>query len=117
MTRGYRAAVRTFHVTSSLNRASIAEHGLDCDLMALAPGIAGSPVPEAPGVFLCVDEFDADWFVGMNNTGGPVDVWAVDGVDRESLVDNGNGYRYLPGTIPASRLTLIRTDLPAPKRP
>lgn len=30
-------------------------------------------------MFVCVDEGDADWFVFINNTGGPVDVWAVEG--------------------------------------
>jgi len=63
-------------------------------------------------VFLCRDEFEAEWFVDMNNTGGPVDVWAVEGVDPQSLVDNGNGHAYVSEWIPASRLTLLRIDLP-----
>jgi len=93
--------VTTFHVTSSLNRASITRHGLDWERMGLAPGIAGSKSPEAPGVFMCVDEGDADWFVFINNTGGPVDVWAVEGIDPASLLDNGSGYGYLPGRQPS----------------
>ena len=105
--------MRTFHVSSSRNRASITEHGLDSERMA-AVGIAGSPTPEVPGVYLCRDEVEADWFVSMNNTGGPVDVWGVDGVDPGSLVDNGSGHHYLPGTVPADRLTLLRRDLPPP---
>jgi hypothetical protein len=36
-------------------------------------------VPEEEGVFLCRDEFEAGFFVQINNTGGPVDVWAVTG--------------------------------------
>ncbi len=47
----------------------------------------------------------------MNNTGGPVDVWAVDGIELASLVDNGSGYDYFPGTIPVTSLTLLQTDL------
>ena len=112
--RGYLAAVRTFHVTSSLNRASITKHGLDWARMAASCGIAGSSAPEAEGVFLCRDELEADWFVRMNNTGGPVDVWAVEGVDLRTLVDNGNGFGYLPEKVPASRLTLLRKDMPPP---
>lgn len=101
-----------FHVTSSLNRASIAEYGLDWQRMAAAPGIAGSRGPEADGVFLCRDEHEVDWFVSMNNTGGPVDVWAVQGVDSVELVDNGNGYGYVPRTIPTEHLKLVRSDIP-----
>ena len=41
-----------WHVTSSRNRQSILEHGLDWRRMAFAPGIAGSPVPEREGCFL-----------------------------------------------------------------
>ncbi len=104
--RGYGDAVRLYHVTSRLNRASIAEHGLDWERMGAAPGIAGSPTPEVAGVFLCRDEFEVGWFARMNNTGGPVDVWEVDGVDPDSLVDNGSGYGYLAAKIPASQLTL-----------
>jgi hypothetical protein len=43
-----------------------------------APGIAGSCGPKAEGVFLHADEFDASFFVRMNNTGVPVDVWAAE---------------------------------------
>jgi hypothetical protein len=107
----YGDAVRAYHVTSSLNRASIADHGLDWERMGIACGIAGSPVPETEGVFLCRDEFEADWFVRINNTGGPVDVWMIEGIDRESLIDNGSGYAYVRHKIPAPNLTLLRSDL------
>ncbi len=103
-----------FHVTSSLNRASITEHGLDWERMGAAPGIAGSRTAEVAGVFVCVDKGEADWFVFLNNSGGAVDVWAVEGVDPASLLDNGNGFGYFPEKIPPTRLTLIRSDLPAP---
>ena len=108
---GYLAAVRTYHVTSSLNRASIAEHGLDWERMGAACGIAGSPTPEVAGVYLCRDEAEAGWFVRMNNTGGPIDVWIVEGIEPESLIDNGSGYGYLRDRIPASSLTLLRSNL------
>lgn len=80
--------------------------------MGPAPGIAGSNRPEAEGAFLSSDEFEVDWFIRMNNTGGPVDVWAVDHVDVSALLDNGSGYRYLPGTIAPASLTLLRKDIP-----
>ena len=96
---------------SCLNRASISEHGLDWDRMGAARGIVGSQRPEAAGTFLCRDESEASCFVGMNNTGGPVDVWAVDGVDLGSLVDNGSGFEYFPGKIPATCRTLLQRDL------
>ena len=79
--------------------------------MGAARGIAGSTEPEAAGIFLSSDDWDVDYFVRMNNTGGPVDVWQVDGVDTDLMLDNGNGYFYLPGRIPADRLTLIQRDL------
>lgn len=109
--------VRTFHVTSSLNRESITSAGLDWQRMAASPGIAGSLRPEVAGVFLCRDQFEVDWFVRMNNTCGPVDVWSVDGVDAEALIDNGSGYHYVDAPIPPGRLTLLRRDLEAPRLP
>jgi hypothetical protein len=74
-----------FHVTSVMNRESILAHGLDWTRMGAAPGIAGSPVPEEDGVFLCRDEFEAGSFVQMNNTGGPVDLWAVADIDEQQF--------------------------------
>lgn len=82
---------RYFHVSSSLNRASIREHGLDGSLMGAARGIAGSASPAVQGIFLGHDH-DVDYFTRMNNTGGDVDVWAVDGVDVDDLLDSPNGY-------------------------
>jgi hypothetical protein len=102
-----------FHVSSVRNRGSIQRHGLDVSRMGAAPGIAGSGRPEADGIFLCSDESTADWFVHINNTGGPVDLWQVDGVDADQLVGNGNGFFYLPGQIPVDRITLVQQDLTA----
>lgn len=107
--------VRFFHVTSSLNRESIKTNGLDSSLMSASPGIAGSRSPEAEGVFLAVEE-DVEWFTRMNNTGGSVDVWAVEGVEPEDLVPNGSGYYYLPRSVPPHRLSLVASDLPPVER-
>lgn len=100
-----------FHVSSVLNRRSIQSYGLDSSRMGAARGIAGSTRPEADGIFLVEDEWDVSYFVRMNNTGGPVDVWQVEGVDVDQMVDNGNGYFYLPGRIPVGQLTLVQHDL------
>jgi hypothetical protein len=77
--------------------------------MGAAPGIAGSTVPEADGVFLSPDEFTAEFFIRMNNTGGPVDLWAVSGIDEEQMLDNGSGFRYFPGRIAAAQVTLVES--------
>jgi hypothetical protein len=79
--------------------------------MMTAPGIAGSRWPEQAGCFLCLDESEVDWFVCMNNTGGPVDVWAVDGVDPAELVESPEGHFYLPAVVPPSRLCLLRASV------
>jgi hypothetical protein len=111
--RTRRAAVPTmYHVSSVANRASIELHGLDRRLMKHAPGIAGSERPEVDGVFLCIDQGEADWFVDLNNTGGEVDVWAVDGITMEQLVDAGSGHYYFPGTIVADAVERVRSNLP-----
>lgn len=100
-----------FHVTSSLNRGSIREHGLDWSRMGAAWGIAGSREPEAEGCFLSGDESESEYFVRMNNTGGPVDVWVVRGVDSAELVTTASGYNYLPRRVPPECLELTRTDI------
>lgn len=107
--------MRYFHVTSSLNRASITAHGLDWDRMGAAPGIAGSPVPEQEGCFLGTD-WDAEFFIRINNTDGPVDVWEVVEISDDELVTSPEGFSYLPRRIPASQLRLVRREVPAPER-
>jgi hypothetical protein len=107
---GYAHRVETwFHVSSAANRDSIRVHGLDWTRMGAARGIAGSTEPEADGVFLCSDEFTARFFVRMNNTGGPVDVWAVSDIDAGQMLDNGSGFFYFPGRISAGQITLIES--------
>ena len=105
-----------FHVSSRVNRGSISSHGLDWTRMADAPGIAGSETPEQEGCFLCRGEPELEFIVGLNNTGGPVDVWAVDGIDEADLVRSPEGYLYLPRRIPSRSLTLLRRDIPPPAR-
>ena len=85
-----------FHVTSALNRDSILAHGLDWTRMGAAPGIAGSLTPEEEGVFLCRDGFEADFFVRINNPGGPVDVRALAGLQADELIRAGCGFADIP---------------------
>jgi hypothetical protein len=100
------------HVTSAANRPSILRHGLDWNYMGAAPGIAGSRTPEVAGIFLCRAEWELEWFIEMNNTGGPVDVWEVAGVAEADLVDAGSGLFYLPRAVPPGNLELVRRDVP-----
>ncbi|MGW3137169.1 hypothetical protein [Streptomyces sp. NPDC001139] len=105
-------ASNLFHVSSVLNRQSIAQHGLDWTRMGAARGIAGSRRPEVEGIFICRGEEEAEFFLGIiNNTGGPADLWSVDGIDEGLLLDNGNGFVYLPSPIPASGVRLVRSDV------
>lgn len=81
--------------------------------MGAAPGIAGSHGPEQQGCFLAADEGERDWFVRMNNTGGPVDVWEVDGIEDADLVESpGSHYFFFPGVIAAAEVRLALRDLP-----
>jgi hypothetical protein len=102
---------RLFHVSSAANRDSILAHGLDWTRMGAARGIAGSTGPEVAGVYLCRDEFELGFFVRMNNTGGPVDVWAVTGIGEEQLIEGGSGFCYFPAPVPRGQVALA--DLPA----
>jgi hypothetical protein len=99
-----------------MNRESILAHGLDWTRMGAAPGIAGSAVPEEEGVFLCRDEFEVSFFVRINSTGGPVDVWAVADIDEQALIDAGSEFSYLPARIPRGQVTLVdgRSEQPVP---
>lgn len=104
------AVPRLYHVSSVRNRESIKRFGLDWTRMGAAPGIAGSRRPEVEGVFLCVEQLDADWFVRLNNTGGPVDIWAVEGVELNELRTSPEGFSYFPGNIGVHELQLIEQD-------
>ena len=77
--------------------------------MGVAPGIAGNGRPEVEGCFLCEDELEARWFEEeINNTGGFVDVWEVDGLTLTDLIESPNGFYWYPGTIPPERVRLLR---------
>jgi hypothetical protein len=108
---------RLHHVTSVRNRESIREFGLDWTRMAAAPGIAGSRGPEVEGCFLCVERPEVDWFIRLNNTGGPVDVWAVDGLELRQLRTSPNGHQYFPDKIAPQQLALVRQDVHLEWRP
>ncbi|KPM55168.1 hypothetical protein ACG83_14630 [Frankia sp. R43] len=97
---------RMFHVSSIANRGSITRHGLDWSRMGAARGIAGSRGPEVAGVFLCTDEFQVDFFLRINNTGGPVDVWSVRFDTPPDLETSPEGFCYLPQRVPPEMLTL-----------
>ncbi|WP_045821666.1 hypothetical protein [Williamsia herbipolensis] len=101
-----------FHVSSSVNRASITEHGLDVARMGAARGIAGSREPEEHGCFVACGAFERDWFVRMNNTGGPVDVWRIHPLDPDRLVTHRHGHRYVPGAISVDQISLHESDIP-----
>lgn len=81
--------------------------------MGDAPGIAGSDRPEVHGVYVCTDESTVNWFVRLNNTGGPVDVWSFECADEDDLVDDGTGFGYLLRRVPPDALRLVQGDLPS----
>jgi hypothetical protein len=105
-----------FHVSSVRNRSSIGEHGLDWTRMGAAPGIAGSARPEVEGVFLCEDE-EVQWFMELNNTGGPVDLWKVTGVDIRELIDSPEGHQYVGRAIAPDHVELLEQDIPPRPHP
>lgn len=53
-------------------------------------------------------------FVGMNNTGTRVDLWAIDGLDEGQLVESENGFLYVPGGIAVEMITLVEMNLDSP---
>lgn len=77
-------------------------------------GIAGSSAPEQDGVFLCCGEHEALFFIVGNNTGGPVDVWTVEGIDPCELVESPEGFMFVPRPVPPSALCLHRESVVDP---
>jgi len=114
-------AAPMFHTTRTATRASIDAHGLDWNRM-FTLGIAGSPVPEWPGIFLSADLESARWFAGMPH-GETADVWRVDveGTWLEGAPDDdqggGDSWMIAPVPIPRSRLRLVLTDLGPGREP
>src|SRR3954463_13937655 len=109
-----------FHVSSTRNRESIREHGLDWTRMLDQPGIAGSPYAEGARVFLARDIDEAEWFVSMSRSHHrSVDIWEAtlpDEIDvwRETPPGPPDGevagYLYPTEPIPAERVRLVRRD-------
>jgi len=98
-----------FHVTASVNRESIATHGLDWRRMGTAPGIANSRwKPELPCVLLCHDGENPEFFILMGRQ--PCDVWAVQ-VDGLWLESGPVGWDLLPAPVPPERLSLVERDV------
>jgi hypothetical protein len=116
-----RASGTWFHTTLAENRESISDHGLDWRRMT-GSGIAGSPRPEADGVFLCVDIEGAEWFAEMGRRRGcAVDIWAV-ALDGTLLIGDpsasGGGddcWMICPEPIPNWQLKLVRQAPLAPR--
>jgi hypothetical protein len=99
-----------FHVSPTVNRASIEEHGLDWRRFRGA-GIAGSRSAEAEGVFLCAAREDIGFFAGMRED--PCDAWAVrvDGLwlEGDPGADGGGSDHWVivPEAIGPERLRLV----------
>jgi hypothetical protein len=94
------------HITAAVNRASIQRWGLDWSRMAAARGIAGSPRPELPVIFL--DTVDSVGFF-RRMAREPVDLWAVDVTDL--WVENGpDGWYIHCSPIGPGRLRLLEGD-------
>jgi hypothetical protein len=62
-------------------------------------------------VFLCLNEFEVEGFVKMNNTGGPVDVWEVAGASEGLFVASPGRHLYFPGSVAAARVSVFRRDV------
>lgn len=61
---------------------------------------------------LCVDEWQAEFFLRINNTGGPVDMWSVVDVRLQDLDEGPHGFCYLARPIPPDRLAIARRSIP-----
>jgi hypothetical protein len=107
-----------WHVTSSVNRGSILEHGLDWRRMGGTGGVASGVVcrgPEMEAVFLCEGVGDAEFFLGFG-THPRLDVWKVD-VTGLMLEPGPDGWVIHRRPIAAHRLQLVRHDVSASPPP
>jgi hypothetical protein len=108
-----------FHVTSTANRESIAQHGLDWRRM-LGVGLAGSESAEGECIFLARDRDEADWFVRLSRGNHrSVDIWDVtlehdfEDLDEPPVgapYSEVDGFLCTTEPIPPERLRLIETD-------
>jgi hypothetical protein len=112
---------RLWHVSVSLNRASIAEHGLDWRRMTITTGIASGQLegrsyrPELEAVFLCESLDDVEFFVGFGRH-PLVDVWEVDapGLPIEPGPD---GWVMSRSAIAPGHIRLLHADRTPEPRP
>lgn len=44
------------------------------------------------GVFVCRSDGEVEFFLALNNTRGPVDVWAIDALNEHDLVQAPEGF-------------------------
>ncbi len=106
---------RLWHVSSSLNRESIAEHGLDWRRMTITTGVAASPgfsgpyAPELEAVFLCQWPHDVDFFVGFGQH-PLVDVWEVDTAGL-ALEPGPEGWLVCRQAVGPERVRLVHADV------
>lgn len=105
------AACDSYHVTSIRNRDSINRYGLDWRKMGTVPGIAGSLEPEVEGIFLALGAYECRHFASLSNSGDPIDIWQVYGINLDALRTSHNGYLFFPGAIGPDRLSLVATDI------
>ena len=61
-------------------------------------------------MFLCQSAFGVEFFLRFDATDLPLDVWAVEGVDEDELVEAPEGFIYVPRPISPQQLTLVRRD-------
>ena len=101
-----------WHVTSSVNRQSILEDGLDWRRMGAAGGVASGVIyrgPEMEAVFLLEAADQADFFIGFG-THPRFDVWQVD-VAGLVIEPGPDGWVIHRQPIPPQRLRLVRQDV------
>jgi hypothetical protein len=56
---------------------------------------------------VCIDEFEVQWFAEtINNTGGPVDIWEIEGLTFADLTESPSGHYWYPGTASSAQLRL-----------
>jgi len=79
--------------------------------MREARGVAGSAAPEQEGVFLCSSEHEAGFFLRFNNGDGPLDLWSVEGVEENELIESPEGFEFVGRPIPPSQVSLVRQDI------
>jgi len=112
---------RYWHVSSSLNRDSITEHGLDWNRMTITTGIASAPVPgrsfgpELDAVFLCESLDDVEFFVGFGQH-ALVDVWEVDG-RGVAIAPGPDGWVMCRAAIGPERMRLLHAGRTPEQRP